>query len=101
MGVVNMPSGRPTMALTGGARKRLDALTPKGYEAQIDLTITDEGPMAMAFVVISAVAIERRSERAPRPNPRRNAARPWHAGAERFAVQPVASDPSGGPRKPP
>ncbi len=43
------------MALTGGARKRLDALTPKGYAAQIDLSITDEGPMSMAFVVISAV----------------------------------------------
>jgi holo-[acyl-carrier protein] synthase len=55
MGVVNMPSGRPTMALTGGARKRLDALTPKGYAAQLDLSITDEGPMSMAFVVISAV----------------------------------------------
>ena len=55
MGVVNMPSGRPTMALTGGAQKRLDALTPKGHQAQIDLTITDEGPMAVAFVVISAV----------------------------------------------
>src|SRR6195256_6932846 len=55
MGVVNMPSGRPTMALTGGARKRLDALTPKGHRAQIDITITDEGPMAVAFVVISAV----------------------------------------------
>jgi holo-[acyl-carrier protein] synthase len=55
MGVVNMPSGRPTMALTGGARKRLDALTPKGHLAQIDLTITDEGPMAVAFVIISAV----------------------------------------------
>jgi hypothetical protein len=50
-----MPSGRPTMALTGGARKRLDTLTPKGHAAQIDLTITDEGPMAVAFVIISAV----------------------------------------------
>jgi holo-[acyl-carrier protein] synthase len=59
MGVVNMPSGRPTMALTGGARKRLDALTPKGYLAQIDLSITDEGPMSMAFVVISAVPTEK------------------------------------------
>jgi holo-[acyl-carrier protein] synthase len=59
MGVVNMPSGRPTMALTGGARKRLDALTPKGYSAQIDLSITDEGPMSMAFVVISAVAVQK------------------------------------------
>jgi holo-[acyl-carrier protein] synthase len=60
MGVVNMPSGRPTMALTGGARKRLDALTPKGYAAQIDLSITDEGPMSMAFVVISAVPVEKK-----------------------------------------
>jgi holo-[acyl-carrier protein] synthase len=55
MGVVNMPSGRPTMKLTGGALKRLQAITPEGYEAQIDLTISDEGPMAVAFVIISAV----------------------------------------------
>jgi holo-[acyl-carrier protein] synthase len=55
MGVINLPGGKPTMALTGGARKRLDAMTPKGHLAQIDLTITDEGPMAVAFVVISAV----------------------------------------------
>jgi holo-[acyl-carrier protein] synthase len=61
MGVVNMPSGRPTMALTGGARKRLEALTPKGHEARIDLTITDEGPMAVAFVVISAERAARRA----------------------------------------
>ncbi len=57
MGVVNLPSGRPTMQLTGGAKRRLDAITPKGYEARIDLTITDEGPMAQALVIISAVAI--------------------------------------------
>ena len=56
MGVVNMPSGRPTMALTGGARKRLEELTPTGYEARIDLTITDEGPMAVAFVVSMGVS---------------------------------------------
>ena len=56
MGVVNLPSGRPTMELTGGAKRRLEALTPAGYEARIDLTITDEGPMAQAFVIISAVA---------------------------------------------
>ena len=55
MGVVNMPSGRPTMKLTGGALKRLQAITPNGYEARIDLTISDEGPMAVAFVIISAV----------------------------------------------
>jgi len=54
MGVVNMPSGRPTMALTGGALKRLQDMTPAGHEARIDLTITDEGPMAVALVVISA-----------------------------------------------
>jgi holo-[acyl-carrier protein] synthase len=55
MGVVNLASGRPTMQLTGGALERLNALTPKGYEARIDLTISDEGSMAVAFVVISAV----------------------------------------------
>jgi len=55
MGVVNLPGGRPTMQLTGGAQRRLQAITPKGYEPRIDVTITDEGPMAHAFVVISAV----------------------------------------------
>jgi holo-[acyl-carrier protein] synthase len=55
MGVVNLPSGKPTMLLTGGAKKRLDALMPAGHMAQIDVTITDEGPMAVAFVIISAV----------------------------------------------
>ena len=57
MGVINLPGGKPTMALTGGAKKRLDAITPKGHQAQIDITITDEGPMAVAFVVISAVPL--------------------------------------------
>ena len=60
MGVVNLPSGRPTIELTGGAKRRLQAITPEGYEARIDLTITDEGPMAHAFVIISAVAVRRR-----------------------------------------
>ena len=55
MGVVNLPSGRPTMKLTGGALVRLQAITPAGCEARIDLTITDEGPLAQALVVISAV----------------------------------------------
>ena len=55
MGVVNLPGGRPTMQLTGGAQRRLQAITPAGYEPRIDVTITDEGPMAHAFVVISAV----------------------------------------------
>ncbi|HEY2226247.1 MAG TPA: holo-ACP synthase [Xanthobacteraceae bacterium] len=54
LGVVNLPSGRPSMALTGGAQARLRAITPKGYEARIDITITDEGPMAQALVIISA-----------------------------------------------
>ncbi|HEX2655140.1 MAG TPA: holo-ACP synthase [Xanthobacteraceae bacterium] len=54
MGVVNLPGGRPTMHLTGGALDRLTAITPQGCEAQIDLTITDEWPLAQAFVVISA-----------------------------------------------
>ena len=54
MGVVNLPGGRPTMELTGGAKRRLQAITPKGYEARIDVTMSDEGPMAHAFVVISA-----------------------------------------------
>jgi len=56
LGVVNLPSGRPTMRLTGGALERLHAITPPGHEARIDLTITDEGPMAQALVIISAVA---------------------------------------------
>jgi holo-[acyl-carrier protein] synthase len=55
MGVVNLPSGRPTMKLTGGALARLETITPKGHVARIDLTITDEGPMAQAFVIISAI----------------------------------------------
>jgi holo-[acyl-carrier protein] synthase len=55
MGVVNLSSGRPTMALTGGALARLRALTPAGSVARIDLTITDEGPTAQAIVVISVM----------------------------------------------
>ena len=55
MGVVNLPGGKPTMALTGGALKRLEKLTPPGHHAQIDLTITDDFPLAQAIVIISAV----------------------------------------------
>jgi holo-[acyl-carrier protein] synthase len=55
MGVVNLPSGKPTLKLTGGALERLRAVTPPGCEAQIDLAITDEGPYAQAFVIISAL----------------------------------------------
>jgi len=54
MGVVNLPSGRPTMKLTGGALKRLEAITPAGCEARIDVSLTDEGPTAQAIVIISA-----------------------------------------------
>lgn len=55
MGVVNLPSGKPTLELTGGARRRLDEITPPGMTAQIDLTITDDDPMAQAIVLITAV----------------------------------------------
>jgi holo-[acyl-carrier protein] synthase len=55
MGVVNMPGGKPTMALTGGALKRLEKITPPGTQVQIDLTITDDFPLAQAIVIISAV----------------------------------------------
>src|SRR3954467_6104828 len=79
MGVVNMPSGRPTMALTGGAKKRLDALTPKGHDAQIDLTITDEGPMAVAFVIISAVPAVKRATAKTKAKPRAARRRPRSA----------------------
>lgn len=55
MEVVNVPGGRPTMALTGGAARRLAEILPSGMAARIDLSITDEPPLAQAFVVISAV----------------------------------------------
>lgn len=54
IGVVNAPSGAPTLALTGGARARLDALTPPGHVAHVHLTLTDDHPWAQAFVVIEA-----------------------------------------------
>jgi holo-[acyl-carrier protein] synthase len=57
MGVVNLPGGRPTMKLTGGALARLESMTPSGHEARIDLTITDDWPLAQAFVIISAVPL--------------------------------------------
>ena len=55
MGVINLPSGRPTLALTGGAAVRLAALVPAGYDARIDLTLTDDFPTAQAIVIISAI----------------------------------------------
>ena len=57
MGVVNLPSGKPTMKLTGGAADRLAKLMPAGHEAVIHLSITDEPPMAMAYVIIEAVPV--------------------------------------------
>ena len=63
LGVVNLPSGRPGMILTGGALKRLEALTPPGMTARIDLTLTDEPPLAQALVIISAVP---RADQPPR-----------------------------------
>ena len=55
MGVINLASGRPTLRLTGGAARRLAALTPPGCEARIDLTLTDDHPYAHAVVIISAL----------------------------------------------
>lgn len=57
MGVINLPGGKPTMALTGGARDRLAELTPPGHEAEVHLTITDDFPLAQAFVIIYATAV--------------------------------------------
>ncbi|SDA64779.1 holo-ACP synthase [Mesorhizobium qingshengii] len=58
MGVINLPSGAPTMALTGGALARLDKILPSGYRAAIHLTITDDFPLAQAFVIIEALPVE-------------------------------------------
>ena len=57
LGVVNLKSGKPTMVLTGGAKERLESLIPEGMAPQIDLTITDDFPLAQAVVIISAVPI--------------------------------------------
>jgi holo-[acyl-carrier protein] synthase len=55
LGVVNLGSGQPAMRLTGGALRRLEAITPAGMTAQLDVTLTDEPPMAQAVVIITAV----------------------------------------------
>ncbi|MDP9559236.1 UNVERIFIED_ORG: holo-[acyl-carrier protein] synthase [Rhizobium nepotum] len=55
MGVVNLPGGKPTMALTNGAAERLAAMLPAGHRANIHLTITDDYPYAQAFVIIEAL----------------------------------------------
>ncbi|WP_374468337.1 holo-ACP synthase [Phenylobacterium sp.] len=57
MGVVNLRSGQPTMALTGGALKRLEEITPPGMKAHIHLSLTDDHPYAQAFVIIEALPI--------------------------------------------
>jgi holo-[acyl-carrier protein] synthase len=57
MGVVNLPSGRPTLQLTGGAARALQLLTPEGHEVRIDLSITDDFPTAQAIVIISAIRV--------------------------------------------
>ena len=60
MGVVNLPSGRPTLELTGGAARALARLTPEGHEVRIDLSITDDFPTAQAIVIITAVKLSLR-----------------------------------------
>jgi holo-[acyl-carrier protein] synthase len=55
MGVINLPSGRPTLRLTGGAALQLREITPEGYEPRIDLTLTDDFPLAEAVVIISGL----------------------------------------------
>jgi holo-[acyl-carrier protein] synthase len=55
IGVVNSPSGAPTLALTGGAKARLDAITPEGHVAKVHLTLTDDHPWAFAMVIIEAL----------------------------------------------
>ena len=55
LGVVNLPGGKPTMALTGGAAKRLAEIVPAGMTAQIDVSISDDFPLAQAIVIISAI----------------------------------------------
>jgi len=57
IGVVNAPSGAPTLMLTGGAALRLEEMTPKGHEARIHLTLTDDHPWAQAFVIIEAIPL--------------------------------------------
>ena len=58
IGVVNLPSGAPTLALTGGAKAKLDALTPPGHAVDIHVTLTDDHPWAQAFVILYARRID-------------------------------------------
>ena len=57
IGVVNLPSGQPSLQLTGGAAERLDALTPAGHAMRVHLTMTDDHPWAQAFVILEAVPL--------------------------------------------
>ncbi len=57
IGVVNAPSGAPTLALTGGAKAALDALIPSGHEARIHLSLTDDEPWSQAFIIIEALPV--------------------------------------------
>jgi holo-[acyl-carrier protein] synthase len=65
IGVVNLPSGAPTLALTGGAKARLDALIPPGHAATVHLTMTDDHPWAQAFVIIEALPASGANEDLP------------------------------------
>ena len=58
MGVINLPSGRPTLVLTGGAAEQLKRITPPGHAARIDLSLTDDHPLAQAIVIISGVPLD-------------------------------------------
>ena len=58
MGVVNLASGRPTLTLTGGAKRRLEQITPSGHEARIDLTLSDDFPWAQAIVIITTLKVD-------------------------------------------
>ena len=58
IGVVNLPSGQPTLHLTGGAKARLDALAPAGHAIEVHLTMTDDYPWAQAFVILFATKME-------------------------------------------
>jgi holo-[acyl-carrier protein] synthase len=58
LGVVNLPSGQPGMRLTGGALARLEAITPSGMQARLDVSLTDEPPLAQAVVIITALPAE-------------------------------------------
>src|SRR3546814_21078792 len=77
IGVVNAPSGAPTLALTGGAAARLAQMVPPGHSAHIHLTLTDDHPWAHAFVIIEAIRDEYRRRRRNRPT--REAGASWHA----------------------